>query len=133
MELGEGARISGKVDTGSGGVDLRNAWVGQDIDTGSGHIRLRDTTVEGEVRTRSGEVRLDGQTHVQGDLLVVKNSCWGLCWSNNPKPARVIIGAGARVDGTIRFEHDGELWVHEQARIGRVEGIQARRFSAESP
>ncbi len=133
VELGEGSRVAGNIDTGSGGVVLSASEVAGYIDTGSGRIYLTDSNILGEVRTRSGEVRLEGSTHVHGDLLVRTNRCWGLCWNNNPKPARVIIGANARVDGRIKFEHPGELWVHQQARIGKVEGVEAQRFTGERP
>lgn len=133
VELGAGSRVAGDIDTGSGGVELVGTEVAGDIDTGSGRIYLTDSNVLGEVRTRSGEVRLEGNSHVHGDLLVRTNRCWGLCWSNDPSPARVVIGANARVDGRIKFEHRGELWVHEQARIGKVEGVEVQRFQGEQP
>lgn len=133
VELGEGSRVAGDIDTGSGGVELVASEVAGYIDTGSGRVYLTDSNILGEVRTRSGEVRLEGSTHVHGDLLVRTNRCWGLCWNNTPKPARVIIGANARVDGRITFEHPGELWVHEQARIGKVEGVELRRYTGERP
>jgi cytoskeletal protein CcmA (bactofilin family) len=133
VELGAGSRVAGDIDTGSGGVELLATEVAGYIDTGSGRVYLTDSNILGEVRTRSGEVRLEGSTHVHGDLLVQTNRCWGLCWSNEPNPARVIIGANARVDGRIKFEHPGELWVHEQARIGKVEGVEVQRFQGERP
>lgn len=60
------------------------------------------------------------------------NPGWGWCWSND-KATRVVIGAGASVQGEIRAEHEIQLWVHQDARIGRVVGAEVERFTGERP
>lgn len=85
-----------------------------------------------DVVSTNGEIRLEGASAVAGDLVIRKSRCWGWCWSDD-KATRVVIGAGASVGGEIRIEHEAELWVHEQARIGRVSGAEVRRFSGERP
>ena len=77
-------------------------------------------------------VALAGNTRIAGDLVIRKSTCWGWCWSSD-EPTRVVIGASASVDGEIRIEHATELWVHDNARIGRVSGAEVKRFSGERP
>lgn len=132
VSIGAGSVVRGEIDTGSGEVELQGAIVERGIDTGSGHVRLVDSEVRRDLVTRSGEITLEGASVVAGDLVVRKSSCWGWCWSSD-RPARVVIGAGARVDGEIRIEHESELWVHRDARIGRVSGAEVRRFDGARP
>ncbi len=46
---------------------------------------------------------------------------------------RVVIGPGATVEGTLKFEREVELFVSDSATIGRVEGAKPIRFAGESP
>ena len=132
VELGAGSTVRGTIDTGSGSVELEGVTLEGDLDTGSGDIALRDTQVRGDVVTNSGAVALAGNTRIAGDLVIRKSTCWGWCWSSD-EPTRVVIGASASVDGEIRIEHATELWVHDNARIGRVSGAEVKRFSGERP
>jgi hypothetical protein len=45
----------------------------------------------------------------------------------------VIVGAESVVEGPLVFERPVELFVHETARIGEVEGAEPQRFSGDSP
>ena len=49
-------------------------------------------------------------------------------------PARgVVIGPGAVVQGTLKFEREVKLLVSDRAKIGVVEGATAIKFSGEHP
>jgi hypothetical protein len=132
IELGAGSSVRGKIDSGSGSVDFNGVTVEGPIDTGSGDISLVDCQLRDDLRTTRGEVKLEGSTRVDGDLIIRKSKCWGICWGDD-QPTRVIIGAGASVAGEIRSERETELWVHETARIGKVSGAEVKRFSGERP
>jgi hypothetical protein len=95
-------------------------------------VTLVDSRVGRDLVTTSGEVSLQGASAIAGDLVIRKSTCWGWCWSDD-KATRVVIGAGASGGGEIRIEHEAELWVHEQARIGRVTGAEVKRFNGERP
>lgn len=123
---------AGVIDTGSGEVELVGTRVEGKVDTGSGDISLTDSVIGDDLVTSAGRVTLAGASVVEGDLIVRKPKCWGLCWGND-QPTRVVIGASASVVGDIRIEREAELWVHESARIGRVSGAQVKRYSGERP
>jgi hypothetical protein len=40
-----------------------------------------------------------------------------------------VIGPDSEVVGAIVFKREVELFVHESARIGRVDGAEAKRYS----
>jgi len=132
VSLGAGSTVRGDIDTGSGSVELVGSKVGGKIDTGSGDIRLLDSEVSDDLATSAGNVELMGNSRINGDLLIRKSSCWGFCWGDD-KATRVTIGASASVLGDIRIERETELWVHENAQIGRVTGAQVKRFAGERP
>ena len=47
-------------------------------------------------------------------------------------PASDEPGPGAVVDGSLRFDRDVTLYVHDSARIGPVSGANVLRFDADS-
>lgn len=132
VRFSDGSRIEQLIDTGSGNVWLSNSEVIGNIDTGSGSIELDRSIARRDVVTTSGSVTLRDGARIEGDLVVRKPKCWGLCWSDTPDPVKIVIGAGAEVVGSIRVEHSAELWLDEQARIGAVTG-DVKRMSAERP
>jgi len=131
VNLGVGSKV-GKIDTGSGDVSLEAVAVSGTINTGSGDIDLVDTAVSGSLETSRGNIELEGNTHINGDLIVRKDICSGFC-NDDAEPSKIVIGASVRVQGEVKIERDVELWVHQNAQIGRVTGAEVKRFSGERP
>jgi len=74
------------------------------------------------------------ESTVGGDLVVRKAKSSGWNWGSKPKPPVVVIGENSEVRGEIRIENEAtKLYVHENARIGKISGVIAQRFSAEAP
>ena len=49
------------------------------------------------------------------------------------RPPRIVIGPNAVVDGPLVFEREVTLYVHDSARIGKVTGAIAVRYSSPTP
>jgi hypothetical protein len=49
------------------------------------------------------------------------------------QPPRIVIGPNAVVEGALVFEREVTLYVHDSARIGKVTGATAVRFSTPTP
>jgi len=59
---------------------------------------------------------------VRGDLVVEKPQ--GSWWKpDRPRLPRVIIDAGSVVEGRLVFEHQVELYVHPDAKVGKQDGV----------
>ena len=64
-------------------------------------------------------------------ILVEKpNASW--FWRKQRVP-QIVIGPGAVVEGTLKFEREVELYVSESAKIGAVEGAKPVMFSGDEP
>jgi hypothetical protein len=117
--------VNGRLLMGPGGS------VAGDAATGDGALKLDDVRVGGDVTTATGDVELIGGTQVAGAVRVDLGRGVRV---ETSEPTRVVIGAGVVVEGGVSFERNGELWIHETARIsGPVEGVEPRRFSGEGP
>jgi hypothetical protein len=130
ISLSDDARVAHAVSTVNGGLTLRN---GSEVDGGltnvNGTIELNTAHVGGGIRTANGDINIGGHSRVDGGILVTKSS--GLFqFMHEP---RVVIGAGAVVNGELRFERKVELYVSDKATIGPVVGATAVRYTGEAP
>ena len=114
LEIGRASRVEGSASTVNGRIELTQAEVGRGIETVNGDI------IVGEGST------------VRGGILVDKPNRGWFNFGEQKKP-RVIIGANATVEGDMVFKREVELFVHETARVGRVDGAEAKRFSGSRP
>jgi hypothetical protein len=134
ISLGEGAHVTETVTTVNGTLALRpGAQVGGRLANVNGTIILAGATVNGGITTVNGNIDIGANSHVQGGIIVHKPSTgffhW---WSDSDKP-RVVIGPGAVVEGTMKFDRAVRLYVSETATIGQVTGATAVKFSGEHP
>jgi hypothetical protein len=132
--LGEGVHVSETVTTVNGTLALRpGAQVGGRLANVNGTIILAGATVNGGITTVNGNIDIGANSHVQGGIIVHKPSTgffhW---WSESDKP-RVVIGPGAVVEGTLRFDRAVRLYVSDTATIGPVTGATAVKFSGDHP
>src|SRR5690606_11166275 len=119
IEAGPGLRASDDVDSVSGSIFIdRGGRVDGDVSTVSGGIGLVGTEVTGSVETVSGDITVGIGSHVHGDLRVRKSSGGSWIRFGTSRIPRIVIGPDAVVGGTMQFDHEVKLYVHETATTG---------------
>jgi DUF4097 and DUF4098 domain-containing protein YvlB len=134
IELGAGSGVEGSVSTVNGPISLRNVSVTENVETVNGALDLSAARIGGNVELVNGRLDLQDASVVAGEIRVRKpqNSGWG--WGNKRKPPIVIIGEGSEVRGKILIENEEtKLYVHQNARVGAIEGATAQRYSGSAP
>jgi DUF4097 and DUF4098 domain-containing protein YvlB len=133
VTLATGAHVAHSLTTVNGSVNLASdSEVGGDARNVNGHIVLTAAHVTGSLSTVGGDIDVTGSSRVEGGISVEKSNSWfGLSWASH-RP-RIVIGPGASVQGTLRFERPVDLYVSETATIGPVTGATAIRYSGTAP
>jgi hypothetical protein len=134
-ELEKDARVSGNLTLVNGHISLaEGADVSGRLTNVNGTIQLEAAHVGGGIETTTGEVDIGPNSRVEGGILMKEDkSWWGWFSFGSPKIPRVVIGPGAIVKGTLRFEREVKLYVSDRATIGPVEGATVNKFSGEHP
>jgi len=147
ISIGDDASVA-KADTVNGSVTLgartkatsvsavngritlaREADVSGALGNVNGDIKLDGAHVAGGIRTNSGSIDIGANSRIEGGILVEKSSGWSL-WKG--EPPRVVIGPGAVVQGTLKFEREVKLYVSDRATIGTVVGATPIRFAGDT-
>jgi DUF4097 and DUF4098 domain-containing protein YvlB len=132
LSLDEGARVAEKIDTVNGSIKLeRNADVAGKVSNVNGSMALRAAHVGGGLETVNGDLDVGADSRVEGGILVKKPS--GTSFSLTHHVPEVVIGPGAVVNGTLRFEREVRLFVSDRATVGHIEGATPVRFSGDQP
>jgi DUF4097 and DUF4098 domain-containing protein YvlB len=128
------------VTTVNGSVTLEpEAEVADRIATVNGRVRLNAAHVGGGIETVEHDIDIGPNSRVEGGLLVRKRDRgwfekllheW---FPEREPPPRIVIGPGAVVTGTLRFQCEVKLYVSDRARIGAVEGATAIAYAGEQP
>ncbi len=118
------------LDTVNGSIHLAKGVQARGVETVNGGIGLVGTEVGRNVETVNGDITVGIGSHVKGGIRVTKPS-FSLSLTPPRKP-RIIIGPNATVDGTLNFEREVTLYVHDSASIGPVSGATVRRFDTEA-
>lgn len=129
VKLGRNARVTGDVEAVNGGVRAHpGVVVGGNVGNVNGSLHFDRAEVGGEVVTTQGDITLEAST-VRGGLRVEEpNRSW---WSSGRKRLpRIIIGAGSVVGGEMVFEHEVELYVHPDAKVGKQSGVSPRMIDS---
>lgn len=130
VRLAEGAHVEGSVDSVNGAITLApGAGIGGDLKNVNGTITLDEAHIGGQLSTTNGPILIGSGSVVEGGLLVRKPRGW----SSNNRPPRVVIGPNAQVRGTLEFEREVVLYVHDSAHIGNIVGATPVRFSGSEP
>lgn len=130
ITIDAGAVVRDGASTVNGGIRLESAAnVGGRVETVNGGITLDRAHIGGGIETVNGDIEVGAGSRVEGGIAVRKPTGWS--WGKQRTP-RVTIGAGAVVEGTLLFEREVELYVHDSATVGRIEGATAKRFSGDS-
>ena len=92
-----------------------------------------DTDLDGSIETVNGDVTVGVGSHVKGGIRVEKpTGNWGPRMGK-PKVPRIVIGPNAVVEGSLVFEREVTLHVHQSARIGKVSGASVRPYTTATP
>lgn len=133
ITLGARARVASGVDSVNGSITLENgADVKGKLENVNGRIRLVAAHVGGGIFTTSGDIEIGANSRVENGIRVDKPD---LGWIRFGKPdvPRVVIGPGAVVQGTLRFEREVKLYVSDRATIGTVVGATPVKYSGDVP
>lgn len=132
ISLGKTARVGGDLAAVNGSMTLsEGADVAGRITNVNGLIRLVAAHVGGVITTVRGDIDVGANSRVEGGILVKKPGEGFPI--NQPKVPRIVIGPGAVVQGTLKFEHEVKLYVSDTATVGPVEGATATAFSGDRP
>jgi hypothetical protein len=132
ITLGAGARVNAALTTVNGSLALHDdAQVAGVVKSVNGNIALTAAHVAGGLETVNGNITLRGTSHIDGGILVRKPE-YGLFHWETSGP-RIVIGPGASVAGSLRFERPVRLYVSDRATIGPVTGATPIRFSGDEP
>lgn len=130
VRMAERAKISGNLDSVNGAITLLpGARVDGDLGNVNGAITLDAAHVGGLLSTTSGSILIGSGSVVEGGVLVRKPKGWNF----ENRPPRIVIGPDAEVGGTLNFEREVRLYIHDQARVGRIEGATPQRYSGSEP
>lgn len=133
ITLDEGAVVEKAAETVNGALTLsRASRVDGKASTVNGRIELTQAEIGQGIKTVNGDVLVGEGSTVRGGIRIEKPSMSWFNWGE-PKKPRVVIGANAVVEGDLVFEREVELFVHESATVGRIEGATAKRFSGAQP
>ena len=105
--------------------------VGGEVSNVNGDIRIAGAHVSGNIETYNGSIDVGANSRIDGDIIVKKSKSNGFPW--HVTPPRIVIGPGAVVKGTMRFEREVELYVSDKATIGSVVGATPKKFPGDSP
>jgi DUF4097 and DUF4098 domain-containing protein YvlB len=132
ITLGAGARVNTTVTTVNGALALHDdAEVAGAVSSVNGDITLTAAHVAGGLKTVNGDISLRGNSRIEGGILVRKPEFSLFHWESSGP--RIVIGPGAMVSGSLRFEREVRLYVSDRATIGPVTGATPIRFAGETP
>lgn len=137
VKVGNDATVDGDVTAVNGRITIeKGASVADGVSNVNGQMDFSGAEIGGNVKTVNGDITLDDGSVIKGDLVVEKPGGWGWGKSKQRKP-RIVIGRNSRVEGSIELEREVELFIHESASVGDVEGKMsmddAVRFSGDRP
>jgi DUF4097 and DUF4098 domain-containing protein YvlB len=130
ITLNEGAKVSGSITTVNGSLRLASGSdVGGSATNVNGSISLEGAHIGGDIETVNADIDIGAQSRVDGGIVVKETS--GISFGKDTP--RVVIGPGAVVQGTMKFERPVKLYVSDSAQIGAVEGATAEKFAGATP
>ena len=131
IRAGRNLVISRGLVTVNGGIYVdRGGRIGGGVETVNGSIGLVATQVDGDIETVNGDITVGIDSVVKGGIKVNRPS-FGISLTAPRKP-RIVIGPNAVVEGSLVFEREVVLLVHDSAKIGPVTGATPQRFDSET-
>jgi len=133
LSVGTHTHVSGSASTVNGELRLETAAdVGGGLSSVNGKIRLDAAHVGDGIVTVTGDIEIGRDSHVEGGVVVKRNKYSWFSHNSSREPV-VVVGPGATVSGTLRFELPVKLYVSDTAKIGSVEGATVTTFSGDHP
>lgn len=141
ITLEKDARASGNAATVNGELSLApGSAVNGALSNINGRIEIDDAHVGHGIVTVNGDIHITGNAVVDDGIKVGKSSnngqgnvFFGIHFSGNRVP-RIVIDAGASVNGPLIFERPVKLYVSDQAKVaGPISGANAMKFSGATP
>lgn len=133
VDIGEGVVVEQNVETVNGGIGIeRGSRVEGRVETVNGRIETDGAEIGKGINTVNGDITVGADSIVRGGILVEKPTGNWFNWGKQRVP-RVVIGPNAVVEGTLDFEREVELFVHDSATIGTVRGATAKLYSGATP
>jgi hypothetical protein len=135
IALDRGAHVATGVESINGAVTLSpGASISGHLESINGRVDIGDASVGGGVETFAGDVDIHGHARVAGGLLVHKpgSGRWFHLGGGHHVP-RIVIGPGATVSGTLKFERPVKLYLSDHATVGSIVGATPIRFSGDRP
>jgi DUF4097 and DUF4098 domain-containing protein YvlB len=130
ITVGSNSHVANGAASVNGSVTLHDgADVLGSVSNVNGKIELTAAHVGGGIKTVAGDIAIRGPSHVEGGILIEKNTQLIHFGSGVP---RVEIGPGATVQGELRFEREVKLYVSDKATIGPVTGATPISFSGDT-
>ncbi len=130
--LEQHAHVAGSVKAVNGHLTLRDAAeVIGSLENVNGDIELHSAHVNGGIRTVNANISVLGDSHVEGGIVVRRNT--GDPGNSGIRMQRIVIGPGATVLGELRFERPVKLLVSERAKIGSVVGATVETYGGDEP
>jgi DUF4097 and DUF4098 domain-containing protein YvlB len=133
ITLGDGVQIAKDVETVNGAISLeKGADVVGHVSNVNGRIELDAAHIGGGIKTVNGDINVGASSRVENGILVEKSKSWGISFGKS-EPPHIVIGPGAVVQGTLRFEREVKLYVSDRATVGTIEGATPIKFSGDRP
>jgi DUF4097 and DUF4098 domain-containing protein YvlB len=130
ITVGSNSHVAKDAASVNGSVTLRDgADVLGSVSNVNGKIELTAAHVAGGIKTVAGDIAIHGPSHVEGGILIEKNTQLIHFGSGVP---RVEIGPGAKIQGELRFEREVKLYVSDKATIGPVTGATPIPFTGDT-
>jgi len=134
VTMGGGSRVGGAVTSVNGALHLaQGAEVLGKLSNVNGAIVLEAAHVSGGIDTVGGDITVGANSHVEGGILVEKNSGSWFNWGGKSHDPTIVIGPHAVVQGTLEFQREVVLKVSDSAQIGPVKGATVVKFSGATP
>jgi DUF4097 and DUF4098 domain-containing protein YvlB len=134
VDIGTTVVIERDVETVNGSIDIeRGSRIDGKVETVNGRIELEASEIGNGIATVNGDITVGADSIVRGGILIEKPQGGWFNWGGNSRVPRVVIGPNATVEGTLEFEREVELFVHDSAKIGTVRGATVQKFSGATP
>jgi hypothetical protein len=139
--LEKDARVQGDATTVNGALSLASgSAVNGALTNVNGRIEIDGAHIGSGVATVNGDIHITGSAVIDGGIKVEKaggtgNSFFGLHFNiNGNHVPRIVIDAGASVNGPLIFERQVKLYISDQAKVtGPISGANAVKFSGATP
>lgn len=141
ITLARNAKVSGDASTVNGALSLAaGSAVNGALTNVNGRIEIDAAHIGNGIATANGDIHIAGNAVVEGGIKVEKangngNAFFGIHFgSNSNHVPRIVIDAGASVNGPLTFEKPVKLYISDQAKVaGPISGANAVKFSGDMP